>query len=105
MTGAYSFVCKYSSTGALLGRLQELGGWDWGMGDSHWYGDYLACMPFSGVRIRIVDSPESTERGWRYESDIRLRSSQTPMSVIDQAYRKLLAKIPAEDVKEIEPFD
>jgi len=96
MTGAYSFVCKFSSTEELLGRLQELLGWDWGMGDSHWYGDYLACMPFSGVRIRIVDSPESTERGWRYESDVSLRSPQctTPMSVIDQATGTYWHKFP-----------
>ncbi len=107
MTGAYSFTCQYSSTTALLLRLRELTDWDWKMGDSYWYGDYIVCKPFPGVRIRIVDFPESTERGWKYDSDVRRRAPQcaTPMSEIDQAFRKLLAQIPAEDVKEIEWFD
>jgi hypothetical protein len=107
MTGAYSFVCQYSSTDKLLFRLRELSGWDWRIGDSAWYGDYLACKPFPGVRIRIVDFPDSTPGGWKYDSDIRRRSPEcaTPMTEIDEAYRKLLAQIPAEDVKEIEWFD
>jgi hypothetical protein len=107
MSGTYSFVCKYRSTDALLVRLQEFGGWDWRIGDSHWYGDYLACVPFPGVLIRIVDFPKSEEAGWRYESDVRLRSPQctAPMNVIDEAFRKVLAQIPAEDVREIDPFD
>lgn len=107
MTGAYSFVCQYSSTDALLRRLQQLGGWHWTMGDSYWYGDYLACRPFPGVRIRIVDFPSRSADGWKYDSDIRLSSPEcfTPMNVIDEAYRKLLAQIPACDVREIQPFD
>lgn len=106
MTGAYSFVCHYSSTGSLQRRIEEVSGWNWAMGDSHWYGDYLACKPFTGVRIRIVDFPDRAGEGYRYESDIR-RSPEccTPMTEIDAAYRKVLAQIPAQDVKEIEWFD
>src|SRR5664279_1177043 len=40
MTGAYQFVCAEASTDALLKRLNALGGWQWSLGDSHWYGDY-----------------------------------------------------------------
>jgi hypothetical protein len=107
MTGAYSFVCQYSSTDKLILRLRELSNWDWRIGDSAWYGQYLACKPYSGVRIRIVDFPESASGGWKYDSDIRRRSPEctTPMTEIDEAYRKLLAQIPAEEVKEIEWFD
>jgi hypothetical protein len=58
------------------------------------------------VRIRIVDFPGKAETGFRYESDIRIRPEcRTPMTEIDAAYRKVLAQIPAEDVKEIEWFD
>jgi hypothetical protein len=106
MTGAYSFICQYNTTGSLLQRLAEIGGWDWEMGDCHWYGDYLACRPFKGVRIRIVDFPDRAEEGYRYESDIRISPEcRTPMTEIDEAYRKVLAQIPAQDVKEIDWFD
>ena len=106
MTGAYSFVCQYNSTASLLQRFEAMAGWQWSIGDSHWYGDYLACGPFAGVRIRIVDFPHRADQDFRYESDIRISPEcRTPMTEIDAAYRKVLAQIPAQDVKEIEWFD
>lgn len=109
MTGAYSFVCKYGNIDELLARLNALGGWTWRQGDSHWYGDYLACNPFDGVRIRIVDFPERgpNDGDWVYDADIRRWSPdcKTPGPAIDAAFRKVLAEIPAHDVKEIEWFD
>jgi hypothetical protein len=98
MTGAYSFVCDYSSTGMLCGRLNQLA-WQWSVGDSYWYGDYLAVRPFPGVRIRIVDFPIRSGDEWRYESDIRIdKECATPMTEIDAAYRNVLAQLPAHDV-------
>ena len=105
MTGAYSFVCGYSSTDALCARLNQVA-WQWHMGDSYWYGDYAAATPFPGVRIRIVDFPTQADNGWRYDSDIRItKDCKTPMAEIDAAYRNVLAQIPAHDVQEIESFD
>jgi len=105
MTGAYSFICAYSSTDALCLRLNQVA-WQWRIGDSHWYGDYLAAQPFPGVRIRIVDFPKAMETGYRYESDIRIgKECTTRMEEIDAAYRKVLAELPAHDIKEIEWFD
>ena len=106
MTGAYSFTAKESSTDTLCARLNSLGGWNWGLGDSYWYGDYVACVPFPGVRIRIVDFPTAVEGGFRYDCDVRIRGEcNTPMNVIDEALRKVLAQIEATDVQEIESFD
>lgn len=106
MTGAYEFVCALGSTDALFSRLQELGTWEWRIGDSYWYGDYLACVPFSGVRIRICDFPALEGNEWRYQADVkRTAECRTPMAVIDEAFRKLLARIPAHSVKEIDWFD
>jgi hypothetical protein len=106
MTGAYAFSCEYSTTGFLLDRLNELGIWKWVQGDSYWYGDYLACRPFPGVRIRIVDFPGRKDEDYIYESDVRISSEcTTPMEVIDEAYRKVLEQVPAHDVHEIEWFD
>jgi hypothetical protein len=106
MTGAYAFSCDYSSTGNLQARLSEIGGWEWHIGDSYWYGDYLACRPFPGVRIRICDFPGRKDDAYVYESDIRISSEcTTPMEVIDAAFRQVLAQVPAHDVHEIEWFD
>jgi hypothetical protein len=105
MTGAYSFICQYSSTDALCARLNQLG-WKWALGDSHWYGDYVASRPFPGVRIRIVDFPGRREGGFCYDSDIRIgKECATPMEEIDAAYREMLARLPARDVREIDWFD
>src|SRR5215831_13561394 len=105
MTGAYSFICKEPSTEKLRDRLNSLGGWQWWLGDSYWYGDYVACKPFEGVRIRIVDFPKLVNAEYQYDADVRLRESRTPMTVIDAEFRKVLAQIGAHDVEEIESFD
>jgi len=105
MTGAYSFICSYSSTDALCARLNQVA-WKWRLGDSHWYGDYVAAVPFPGVRIRIVDFPGRTDSGYIYESDIRIgKECTTSMKESDAAYRNILAHLPAHDVREIEWFD
>jgi hypothetical protein len=105
MTGAYSFICQYPSTDALCLRLNQIA-WQWRVGDSHWYGDYVAAIPFPGARIRIVDFPTRLENGWRYESDIGMtKECKTPMAEIDAAYRQVLAQLPAHDITEIEGFD
>jgi hypothetical protein len=105
MTGAYSFICGYSSTDALCARLNQVA-WQWRIGDSYWYGDYVAAVPFPGARIRIVDFPGRIGDEYIYESDIRIRGEcTTPMDEIDAAYRNVLAQIPAHDVKEVEWFD
>jgi hypothetical protein len=46
MVWAYEFLCKESSTDSLCARLNSLRGWSWTLGDSHWYGDYVKCVPF-----------------------------------------------------------
>jgi hypothetical protein len=106
MTGAYSFICKESSTDALCARLNGLGGWQWWVGDSYWYGDYVACKPFPGVRIRIVDFPKQVNGEYQYDADVRIRGEcNTPMTTIDEAFRGVLAQIGAHSVQEIESFD
>lgn len=106
MTGAYEFVCEYRFTDRLLKRLNELGKWQWWQGDSHWYGDYLACKPFPGVRIRICDFPSIAHGGYRYQADVnRSPDCKTAMEEIDEAFRGMLEQIPAHHIGEIEWFD
>ncbi|HZD07109.1 MAG TPA: hypothetical protein VE176_02610 [Candidatus Limnocylindrales bacterium] len=105
MTGAYSFICDYSSTDTLCARLNQVGGigtWETVTGTAT---TWPPCL-FPAYVIRIVDFPGRTETGYRYESDIRIRKEcTTPREEIDAAYRKVLAQIPAHDVREIEWFD
>jgi hypothetical protein len=106
MTGAYQFVCVCASTEILWTRLNALGEWQWSIGDSHWYGDYVACQPFAGVRIRICDFPEQVESEYRYRADVRRASDcKTATAVIDAEFRKVLSAIGAHDIREIEWFD
>lgn len=106
MTGAYEFICDAPSTDTLCARLNALGGWSWRVGDSYWHGDYVASVSFEGVRIRIVDFPTAVGQEFKYSADVRLRGEcKTPMTVIDEEFRRALAQIGAHDVKEIEPFD
>jgi hypothetical protein len=90
----------------LLSRLNGLGGWEWHLGDSHWYGDYVACAPFAGVRIRICDFPGRVGDEYRYRVDVRLSGAcSTPMEAVDEAFRKVLMEIAAHGVREIDWFD
>lgn len=106
MTGAYEFICQERSTAELLLRLNGLGGWSWRLGDSHWHGDYVACVPFAGVRIRICDFPERVQNEYRYRADVRISGEcPRPMAAIDDAFRKVLGDIAARGIREIEWFD
>src|SRR5260370_25359528 len=71
MTGAYEFICPYGSTHDLHARLNQLGEWQWQVGDSHWYGDYVACVPFAGVRIRICYFPAKVGNEYKYQADVK----------------------------------
>jgi hypothetical protein len=106
MTGAYEFICKESSTDELCASLNALRGWQWSMGDSYWYGDYVRCKPFPGVKIRIIDFPKQVQHEYMYEADVRLSAEcMMPMEAIDEMFRKVLVQVGAHDIKEIESFD
>jgi hypothetical protein len=103
---AYEFLCKEGSTERLCARLNALGGWNWAVGDSHWYGDYVRCVPYEGVRIRIVDFPKRINDEYKYDADVRLNDGcSKSMKEIDQAFRHVLEQIGAHGVKEIASFD
>jgi hypothetical protein len=106
MAWAYEFICKEGSTEQLCARLNSLGGWSWDLGDSYWYGDYVRCVPFKGVRIRIVDFPKHVNDGYKYDADVRLSEGcKVSVQEIDQAFRRVLEQIGAHGVQEIETFD
>ncbi|MGH9634212.1 MAG: hypothetical protein ACRD72_05190 [Candidatus Angelobacter sp.] len=66
---------------------------------------WLQCLFPAYVFVSWI-FPDARKTGYRYESDIRIRKECTPpREEIDAAYRKVLAQIPAHDVREIEWFD
>jgi hypothetical protein len=102
---AYEFVCDMTLD-ELRVRLNSSGGREWAEGDSAWYGDYLGCELFEGVRLRVHDFAERAEGGRKFNADVRLdaRCSVTKAE-IDAAFREMLAKVEARGVREIEPYD
>jgi hypothetical protein len=92
--------------GALRERLNLIGEREWVEGDSAWYGDYLGCELFEGVRLRVHDFAERAEGGRKFNADVRLDARCRVTKVeIDAAFRALLAKVPTRGVREIEPYD
>jgi hypothetical protein len=102
---AYEFVCALTLD-ELRSRLNQVGDREWVEGDSAWYGDYLGCAPFAGVRLRIHDFAVRAEGGRRFNADVRIAPECAMTGAeIDAAFRELLARIPADDVRVIEPYD
>lgn len=91
---------------ALRLRLNSSGAGEWAEGDSAWYGDYLGCELFEGVRLRIHDFAERAAGGRKFNVDVRLDARcRVTKAEIDTAFRAMLAKVPARDIREIEPYD
>jgi hypothetical protein len=91
---------------ALRLRLNSSGAGEWAEGDSAWYGDYLGCELFEGVRLRIHDFAERAAGGRKFNADVRLDARcRVTKAEIDTAFRAMLAKVPARDIREIEPYD
>jgi len=96
---AYDFTCAKSME-TIQTVFNEVGPWMWEMRDSAWYGDYLNARPSTGVRVRIhlVEGI--------YSALLQIGSeSAAQQNQIDVVCRGLLAKIHAENIKEIEPYD
>lgn len=96
---AYDFTCA-KSIETILTIFNEAGPWIWQMRDSAWYGDYLNARPSEGVRVRIHEVRGIYSALLRIESESAAQQNQ-----IDEVCRGLLAKIHAENIKEIEPYD
>ena len=99
---AYEFTCASSIEG-ILDEFNRSGPWSWQMRDSAWYGDYLNVRPAEGVRVRIH---EFQEGGRTYTALLQIESeSPAERPQIDEVCKGLLAKISAQNIKEIEPYD
>ena len=105
---AYDFDCDQSIE-AILAAFNSAGPWQWGLGDSTTYGDYLNCRPKEHVRVRIHEYPQmlfigKRDKGFSALLEIRPESTATWFE-IDGVFRRLLQEIEATNITEIEPYD
>jgi hypothetical protein len=109
---AYDFACDQSIEG-VLAAFNAAGPWQWSLRESAVYGDYLNCRPTAGVRVRVHEYPQTGE----YGTFVGLRdkgfsalleieaSSVANRRGTDDVFRRLLQRIDATGVTEIEPYD
>jgi hypothetical protein len=106
---AYDFACDQPME-AILAALNSAGPWQWVMGDSSTYGDYLNCRPQEHVRVRLHEYPQmlfvGSRRGKGFSAllEIRIESVATQIE-IDDVFRRSLQEIDATNIREIEPYD
>ena len=106
---AYDFTCDQTLE-AILAALNSAGPWQWALGESAVYGDYLNCRPMEHVRVRLHEFPQMLFVGFRRGKgfsallEIRPESTATRFE-IDGVFRRLLQGIDATDITEIDPYD
>ena len=109
---AYDFACD-RSLADILAAFNAAGPWQWDLHESAWYGDYLNARPLDGVRVRVHAYPQAGEggvfvglrdKGFSASLQIEAECSATQAEV-DEVLRRLLNRVSAEDLKEIEPYD
>ena len=98
----------------MLAVFNEAGSWQWGLRDSAWYGDYLNTRPLEGVRVRVHQYPQEPrpgvlfiglqDKGFSALLQIEAESTATQAQVED-GFRRLLTRINATNVTQIEPYD
>jgi hypothetical protein len=97
----YDFNCSQSIE-AILAAFNAAGPWQWQLGDSDFYGDYVRCRPNERSRLRVYErsqfwtwQPGNPEGFYaEFESDPEGRSE------IDQIFRRLLQEIDATNITE-----
>jgi hypothetical protein len=105
---AYDFSCDQplEAIGAVF---NDAGPWQWQLRDSFVYGDYLNTRPASGVRLRVHEYPQAFVKGPREKGFTALlqieADSLAEQAEIDAVFRGLLARVMAQGITEIEPYD
>lgn len=107
---AYDFTCDQSIE-AILAAFNSAGPWQWVLGESTTYGDYLNCRPKKHVRVRLHEYPQmlfvgprATGEGFTALLEIRPESTATRFE-IDGVFRRLLQAIDATNITEMEGYD
>jgi hypothetical protein len=106
---AYDFTCDQQME-AILATFNSAGPWQWFLGESAVYGDYLNCRPKEHVRVRVHEYPQMLytvglrRKGFSALLEIRPEGTATRFE-IDDIFRRLLQVIDATRVTEIDAYD
>jgi hypothetical protein len=110
---AYDFATADHSLERMLAAFNAAGPWQWSLGDSGWYGDYLKTRPVPGLRVRVHQYPQRGDGG--VFSGLRDRGFSALLQTedgcpatqaeVDTVFRGLLTGFGVMDVTEIEPYD
>jgi hypothetical protein len=108
---AYDFTCDQPIE-AIPAALNAAGPWRWQLRDSDFYGDYINCRPTEHVRIRVHEYPSKGHIKFMGPHDTGFKASLqvdtegvAGRSEIVEVFQRLLHKIFAANVTEIEPYD
>jgi hypothetical protein len=105
---AYDFTCDHPIE-AILAAFNSAGPWQWVLGESAVYGDYLNCQPEEYVRVRVHEYPQMLFVGLRdkgFSALLEIRAASMAIrSQVDDVFRRLLQAIHATNITEIEPYD
>jgi hypothetical protein len=97
----YDFVCG-KSIEVILGVFNSEGSWQWTIGDSDIYGDYLKCRPKEQAEIRVYDARQfwTWSAGDREGFWAELTCDGEDRAPIDQKFLGLLRGIDARNISD-----
>lgn len=105
---AYDFSCSQSLE-TICNIFNEAGPWNWQLRDNYIFGNYINTRPGEGLHFKVNEYPQAFFKGPREEGFtalLRIESnSQLERKEVDAVFRKLLEKIRAADIADIEPYD
>ena len=96
----YDFACG-TSIDAILAAFNSAGTWQWRLGDSDIYGDYVKCRPNEHAKIRVYDARQF--HSWRagdaegFWAELSCAPDDRPE--IDQTFLDLLRRIKAKNIR------
>jgi hypothetical protein len=97
----YDFACG-NSISAVLAAFNSAGAWQWRLGDSDIYGDYVKCQPKEHAKIRVYDARQF--HSWRAGDAegfwAELSCAPDDRAEIDQSFLDLLRRINASNISE-----
>ncbi len=97
----YDFACG-NSISTILAAFNSGGAWQWRLGDSDIYGDYLKCRPKEHAEIQVYDARQfwTWRTGDREGFWAELSCDSADRVEIDRCFLELLRRINASNISE-----
>ena len=97
----YDFDCSAPLEG-MLAAFNSAGAWQWRVGDSDMYGDYLKCQPKEDAKIKVYDA----RKFWTWQAGdpegfwAELSCGPGDRAEIDRSFLELLRGTSARDISQ-----